>query len=210
EHSRAVLKQITFCQKELSAKPVHWVAIMSDRDSKADAEADVRDSGLAMPVLIDVGDALYGRLGVALHPVVGIADKDHKLVAYQPFSKINYQEVIRARVRHLLGEISDQELEQALHPGSTTEDGDTKTAHACFKLAERQFQQGNYGKALENVKKSIEKNPGVAMVHGLHGRILAAQGNPTEALKAFEQALKLDPADTGALEGRKKCQEQIK
>jgi predicted negative regulator of RcsB-dependent stress response len=33
----------------------------------------------------------------------------------------------------------------------------------------------------------------------LIGQILAAQGNRSEAIKSFEQALKLDSADTNAL-----------
>ncbi len=210
EHSRAALKQMALCQRELAAKPVHWVAIMSDRDSKTDAEADVKESGLAMPVLIDVGDALYGKLGVGLHPVVGITDKDHKLVAYQPFSKVNYQEVIRTRVRHLLGEITDQELDQALHPDSPTQGGDAEIARRCLKLAERQLQAGNYDKALGNVAKSIGKDPGIAAAYVLLGRIRAAQGNHAEALKAFEQALKLDPASTDAIEGHKASQEKVR
>ena len=42
-----------------------------------------------MPVLIDQGDALYGRFGVILHPVVGITGPDRRLVA-SAFAKVNY------------------------------------------------------------------------------------------------------------------------
>ena len=90
EHSNQALVEIAECEKELAGKPVHWCAIVSDRVPRAEVEAEVQATGITMPVLIDQGDALYGKFGVVLHPVVGITDPDRRLVAYQPFAKVNY------------------------------------------------------------------------------------------------------------------------
>jgi len=128
EHSRAVLQQVAVCARDLSTQSVHWVAVVSSRFSRTEIDAEVRETGIRMPVLIDDGDALYGRLGVALVPVTGITDRDHRLVAYQPFTKINYVEVVRARIRHLLKEISDAELAQVLNPPKATQGGDVEVA----------------------------------------------------------------------------------
>jgi hypothetical protein len=68
--------QVTECQKELAGKPVHWCAVVSDRVPQAEVEAEVQTTGFQMPVLIDRGDALYGKLGVILHPVIGITGQD--------------------------------------------------------------------------------------------------------------------------------------
>jgi len=210
DHSHTALVQIVECEKEMAGKAVHWSAVVSDRIPKDQVEQEVKATGLAMPVLIDRDDVLYGKLGVILHPVIGITDQDHKLLAYEPFKKVNYGAVIRARIRHALKEITDEELDKTLKPPPAILGGDVSVASRYFKLAEKQFQAGNFDKALESVKKSIEKDPSVAIAHTLLGRILATQGNPAEAVKAFEQALKLDPADVGAIEGRKKCLEQLK
>ena len=158
-----------------------------------------------MPVLVDVGDALYGRLGVALQPVVGITDKDHKLVAYQPFAKVNYIEVLRARVRYLLKEIDDKGLAQALHPPVATMSDNAAMARRRLTLAEKLFQAKNYEKALENVNISVEKDPTLPAAHALQGDILAAQGRCPDAVQSYEQALKADPANARALEGKKAC-----
>ncbi len=206
EHSRVTMKKIALVEKETAGKSVHWVGIVSDTIPKADVLALVKEAGIAMPVLVDIGDALYGRLGVALQPVVGIADGNRRLVAYQPFAKINYAEVIRARVRHLLKKIDDRELAQALHPPAATQGGNTAAAQRRLALAEKLLQSKNYDKALESVKASIEKDPTLAAAHALQGDILAAKGNCLEALQAFDQALRLDPADARALEGNKACQ----
>jgi hypothetical protein len=55
----------------------------------------VKEAGLSMPILIDVGDVLYGKLGVAQVPVTLLCDQQHKLVAYQSFTKVNYAAVVQ-------------------------------------------------------------------------------------------------------------------
>lgn len=209
EHSRSTMKKISRLEKEMAGKPVRWAGIVSDTIPKADVLALVKDSGITMPVLVDVGDALYGRLGVALQPVVGITDKDHKLVAYQPFAKVNYIEVLRAQVRHVLKEIDDKGLAQALHPPVATMGDDAAAARRRLMLAGKLFQAKNYGKALENVNISIDKAPAFAPAYALLGDILAAQGHCPDAVQAFEQALKLDPANKRSFEGRKSCEGKV-
>jgi tetratricopeptide (TPR) repeat protein len=204
EHTRTTLQQIARCEKEFTGKPVYWVAIVSDRIPKAEVEAEIKEAGLAMPVVIDVGDELYGKLGVALTPVAGFADQDHKLVAYQPYMKVNYENVIRAQVKHLLKEISDQELEQVLKPPEATQGGEAEVARRYLKLAERQLGMKNYEKAIENVKRSLERDTNAPAAHILLSRIYGAQENKPEALKALEQALKLDPTNAAALELKEK------
>ena len=116
DYSRMALKELAGVEKELAGKPVRWVAVVSDRAAEADVRSDAKEAGLTMPILIDVGDVLYGKLGVSQLPVTGICDQQHRLVAYQPFMKVNYAAVVRARVRNLLKEISDEELAAVLNP----------------------------------------------------------------------------------------------
>ena len=209
EHSNQVMVQITECEKVMAGKPVHWCAIVSDRIPKADVEAQVQATGFTMPVLIDQGDALYGKFGVILHPVIGITDRDRRLVAYQPFAKVNYEAFIRAQIRHALKEITDEELAEVLKPTAAVLGGEASVAHRFLRLAEKQFQSTNYTQALSNINTSLEKNP-TAGAYSLRGRILVAQGNRAEATAAFEAALKLDPQEASALEGIKDCKEAVK
>ena len=209
EHSNQALAQIAECQKEMAGEPVHWCAVVSDRIPKAEVEAEVQATGLLMPVLIDQGDALYGKFGVVLHPVVGITDQERRLVAYQPFAKVNYKAVIRAQIRHALKEMTDEELAEVLNPPAAALGGEASVAHRYFRLAEKQFASTNYTQALANLQKSLDQNP-TADAYSLRGRILQAQDNRPAALAAFEAALKLDPQDASALEGIKACKETSK
>jgi len=207
DYSRLALKELAAVEKEFAGKSVHWVGVVSDRAAKDDVQSMVKEAGLSMPVLIDVGDLLYGKLGVAQVPVTLLFDQQHKLVAYQSFTKVNYAAVIRARVRYLLKEISDQELAAVLNPPAALTDSDEAAASRRLKLADMLFKSKSYDKALENVAASIEENPSAA-AYALRGDILAAQGKCPEAIPSYNEALKLDPQNPRALQGMKTCQDK--
>lgn len=194
EHSNHALAAIFVSALAMTNQSVHWCAVVSDRIARTNVEAQVRASGWKWPVLIDRGDSLYGRLGVFLHPVVGVTDEHRTLVAYEHFTKVNFTAVVQAQVRHALKEISAEELALILHPPAATIDKDESVAHRQFRLAEKQFANTNYAQALVNVQKSLARKP-TAEAHALRGKILAAQGNTKDANAAFEAARKLDPEE---------------
>lgn len=203
EHSRQVLAELAGLTGELAGRSVHWTIIVSDRFSEDEIRSAMDGAGVGLPVLIDRGDALYGELGAALHPVLGIADEDHVLVAYQAFRKIHFTELLRARVRHQLGEISDEELAAVENPPKAELAVNGADRH--LRLARMLLQAGKADKALEAVEKSLELDPELAAAHVLAGTILAGQGDCAAAVEAFDKALALDPAEPAALEGKAAC-----
>ncbi|MBI5921636.1 MAG: tetratricopeptide repeat protein [Betaproteobacteria bacterium] len=205
ERSLGALRELAQCQSGFTGKSVHWVAIVSNSAPTESIAALLRDTGFNAPVLLDRDDALYGSLGLALHPVVVIVGSDQKLVAFEPFRSVDFCTVVAARIRHLLREISDEELNQALTPAKSIQGGSDQVAKRYRAFAEALFKDKNYDKALENVRKSLDKAPLLAPAHALLGEILAAQGNCAEAIPAFNQALTLDAANTPAKEGLERC-----
>jgi hypothetical protein len=84
-----------------------------------ETEAFFEEADIEIRILIDRNDDLYGSLGVALYPVIGITDKDHVLRHYLPFRKVNYPAIIEAAIREVLGQIDRAEFERVLsHPES--------------------------------------------------------------------------------------------
>ncbi len=205
ERSLGALRELAQCQAGFAGKSVHWVAVVSGTAPAETVNAMLRDSRFAAPVLVDSGDALYGSLGLALHPVVVIVGRDRKLAAFEPFRSIDYCSVISARIRHVLREINDEQLAVALDPPKSIQGGNGQVARRYRAYAETLFRDQKYDKALENVKKSLDKDPQLAPAHALLGQILAAQGNCAEALPAFRQALALDAGNASAKEGLERC-----
>lgn len=205
EHSRQVLDGLAGLVEEMAERPVYWAAIVSDRFSEDEIRAAVDGAGLDVPVLIDEGDALYGELGAALHPVLGVTDQEHVLVAYQHFRKIHFIELLRARVRHQLGEITDAELAAVENPPKTDIAGRDDGAERHLRMARMLIKAGKGDKAMESVEKSLEIDPDRAEAHALAGSILAGRGDCGAALEAFERALALDPDEPTAREGMAAC-----
>jgi tetratricopeptide (TPR) repeat protein len=209
-NSHSVLKQMARLQQEMADQPIHWVGIVSDHASTNDAAAEVAASGIRLPVLIDSADTLYGRLGVTLEPSIGIADPSRRLLAYQPYARINFFEVLRARIRRSLDQITDAELAAVLSPPTPPGPDSRDKANRRLALARRLYQNQHYSQARDQVQAILEQEPGLAEGHALLGWILAAEGKCVEALPRFEQALKLDPANTNALAGLQHCRAKEK
>lgn len=205
KNSQLALQKIAELEKELAGKSVTWVGLVSGGVVVADAQRDVAEAKLAAPVLRDEGDELYGALGAALTPVVGIGDEQHKLLAYLPFTKLQYQDVIRAWVRFGLGEIDKAQLELAVRPPALVANGEPEVAHRYLKLAQKQRERGDLAKALETTRKSLEHAADLPAANAMLGSVLAAQGKCKEAGPALEAALVGEPTNELALATKRAC-----
>jgi tetratricopeptide (TPR) repeat protein len=204
DHSLETLKAMAKCEKEFATRPVHWVAVVSSSWDAEEVRAVVRESGITMPVLVDRDDQLYGRLGVRLHPAIGVANERLELLAYEPFHKINYCDRIRGKIRYALHEIDLAEVYRTEHPAKALFPNEIKGAveHRHVRMGENYLHSKQYDRAVAEAKQILEKNPSYAPAHALLGDALAAQGNCGDAVKAWEVARKLDPNSGPGAEGK--------
>lgn len=204
DHSLDTLKGLVALQKDFAGKPVRMVGVVSDSWPADQVRATVAEAGFTAPVLVDVKDALYGALGVRLHPVVGLADRNRKLVAYEHFRQINYTEIIRGRIQVMLGEATEADMARVLEPEKATTGSPQADARRHFNLARKLWARKNAEKALEAVRRSLAIAP-TAPAWALQGEIIAAGGDCKAARPLFEQALKIDPTEPVAILGLKGC-----
>jgi tetratricopeptide (TPR) repeat protein len=207
DHSIATLEALAACEKEFEGKPVRWVAIVSDSWPRSQVLAAAARTGIRMPVLVDEGDHLYGRLGVRLHPVIGIADGGFRLLDYLPFRKINYCDMLRVRIRRALGEVDQAAVDRVDNPAKALMPSEIPGAvgRRHLKLAEVLLKNGHYQGAEEHARIAAEQLPESAPAHALLGRALAAQGKCAEAARALDRALALEPKNAAAAEARRAC-----
>lgn len=199
ERSLDALKQMAACQRELAGKPIHWVAVVSASEPAADVQAMVTESGIRMPVLLDEGDALYDRLGVRLHPMVGIADAKLRVVTMEPYRQIEYCEIIKSHLKVLLGEMTQAQLDHALNPDASALPGADlqKKAMRDVNMARKLLEIEQYEEAVKFAQKGLM----VAPVHEAYTVLAQAYvklRKCAEAERAIAQALKLDPGDSAA------------
>ena len=72
---------------------------------------------------------------------------------------------------------------------------------AYSNVAVAQKRRGNLDQAIASLNRALELKPDFATALTTRGGIFAEQNRWTEARRDFEQALKLDPRDDGALYG---------
>jgi hypothetical protein len=206
DRSDETLRMLATCQPKLAGKPVRFVGIVP-ADSAAAAPAAVAASGAKLKVLVDEGDAVYAALGVRLHPGIAIADRTRKVVAFEPFHNVDYCEIVEARIRRALGEISDADVEAVLAPKKSAMPGGDDhggVSHRHVSFGRKLLAAKSFGAAHVEIRKAIQVAPS-AEAWRLEGEIFAAEGKCPDAVKAFDAALALDPKDAGAAAGRKSC-----
>jgi tetratricopeptide (TPR) repeat protein len=204
DHSEDTLRQLAALEREFAANPVRWVAVVSDSWPADEVRRFVAATGVKMPVLVDVGDALYGRLGVRLHPSIGIVDAKGRLVAYEPFRQINYAERVAGRIRMALGELTEAGFAAIDAPPRAVTRTEEGVARRHVSYARSLLRLEQHEKALAECDRSLAVLP-TAAAHALRGRILAALARCPDALRAFDAAQRLDPTNAEADEGRKAC-----
>ncbi len=207
DRSLAALKALAGCENEFADRPVRFVAVVSGSHPPEEVRAAAAETGIRMAVLVDEGDRVYGKLGVRLHPVVGIVDAEGTLLAYVPFHQINFCDMIRVRVRFALKEVDAAAVARVDDPPRALLPNEIPGAVAGrhVALGERFLQARQWAKAADQARIALELAPSLARAHALLGAALAGRGRCGEATASFDEALRLDPGNAAAAAGKAAC-----
>lgn len=205
DNSEDALRELSFLERELAARPVRFVAVVPGADDLEKARALLARSGARMPLLVDTGEALHAELGVRMHPVVGVVDARKRLAAYEHYLKVGFRQVVRGRIAVALGEMTPAQMERVLSPQEARMGDDTSRARRQVALGGKELARGRAAQAEVSARKALAHAAGWVPAHVLLGKALAAQQRCPEARAAFEEALRLAPADADAKEGLRAC-----
>ena len=197
------------CRTALGEAPVRWLALVSDRYTRADLQQTLARPGRMLNVAFDGGDEVYAELKVAVRPTAAVIDRSGRLVDWQPYTTVGFGDKLCARVRHAAGLLDDAGLDAVLNPRRADRpDPDMARAQRYLKLAERLFATGKLDLSEDAVRKALAAHEPVAAAHTLLGTILKARGDCPAALVAFERALALAPNEPAAIAGRAACRKE--
>ena len=115
-YSVEALRRFGGCVDDVSARPVRYAAVVSSSWSAEEVRATVAEAGLTMPVVVDQGDALYGRFGVQVFPAVVVLDGARRLVAHEPYRSVQFCDRVRGKIQYALGEIDLDEVRRTEDP----------------------------------------------------------------------------------------------
>ncbi len=189
-HCLETLRDLAAREGKLGA--ARWVIVVPGDTSAADARALAAATGVKLLMVVDVGDALYGKLEVKLQPTVVVVGRDAQVASYEPFREIAYLDRVVARVRFAAGEIGAEDLARAEDPGRSETHSDQGMALSAAKFGQKLLEMGQLELAKTQAQKSLEKTP-TSAGYLLQAKVLTKQGKCDEASKSFDMALRLEP-----------------
>ncbi len=169
-----------------------WIVLLPGDTSATDARELASATGTRIPMALDVGDAIYGKLEVKLQPTIIVVDRQGKIVGYEPFREINYGDRVTARIRFTLGQIGQKELAEAEDPSRSETHSDQGMARSRVQFGQKLMDMGQLDMALAEAEKSLTVAP-TSAGYLLQAKVLTRQGKCPEAARAFEAALQLEP-----------------
>lgn len=190
-HCEEALRELA--TREGKHEGVRWLAILPHDTGVAEARALASATAVRMPFVLDPGDRLYARLGIALHPTIVFLDRRGRVTASVPYRAVHFGERVTAQVRFTLGEISEAELARAADPGKTEDRSEDGAARRYEQFGARLLEQGQLELALAQVNKALGIAPR-GSAYCLQGKILSRLGRRGEATRAFEVAVRLEPS----------------
>jgi hypothetical protein len=164
DRSIEVLREIAACEKTLASKSVRLVGVVSSSAPIDEVEKIVREVGLVSPVLLDLGDQLYSKLEIRQQPIAVLVGKDHQVVAFQPYTRLRYCDLLMAHIQLQLKEISPAEHAAVLVPPKAVMPNDDvrSVANRHVNLGERYLLKGNCILALVQFDEALALEPGNA------------------------------------------------
>jgi tetratricopeptide (TPR) repeat protein len=194
DKSSKMLTDLSRVSQECRDKDVTFLAINGDRASERQIREMALSKKFTCSFASDPDLTAYSSLGILVLPTTLIIGPDAKLAFIQDLYSRNFYTQTRAYVRFLLGEITQDQLNAELDPGTSV-----KVSPARIK-AERYV---NLGRVLLDIKekekargaleKAVEADPTFSEPHLLLAGLCLEDKEVRKAGTELEQALKLNP-----------------
>jgi tetratricopeptide (TPR) repeat protein len=195
DKSSKMLTDLARLSQEFQDKYVIFLAINGDKASDKQLQEMALTKESTCLFVSDPDLTTYSTLGILVLPTTLIVGPDGKLAFIQDLYSRNFYTQTRAYVRFLLGEITQDQLNAELDPGTSV-----KVSKARIK-AERYVNLGHVllaikekEKAREALKKAVEADPTFPEPHMLLAGLCLEDKELRGAGAELEQALILCPS----------------
>jgi peroxiredoxin len=182
-------------------KGVEIVSIVPEIDDIKAVKKILRDKDIDFPVLIDRGRDFFSDYGVRVYPSTVIIDKEGKLAKYLPGHALTYKMTLDGNLRHILGEIDETQLQEAIHPRKKEKPQTEFVGERMYNLALFFTESGLIDQAIEAAKAAVKADPGIAKSHELLGFLYLEEEAADSAQVEFNRALEIEPTSHDARTG---------
>jgi peroxiredoxin/predicted negative regulator of RcsB-dependent stress response len=199
--SQEAMKDVQSLFENYGSRGVQVIGITADAGEKESILKIAGKYNLDFPILVDSERDVYGEYGIRVYPSTVIIDKEGNVVYGIPGHSLSYKVQMDGRIRFLLGDISDEELQTVMHPKRAVRDDALLKAERRYNLALTFTRSRLNDQALMTVKQSIMAKPDFVKSHILLGFLLLDEEEADEAYDAFRKALDITPDSKDAMTG---------
>ncbi|MBI4585379.1 MAG: redoxin domain-containing protein [Planctomycetes bacterium] len=187
------LRDLKAVAQEISAGKLQVVAVDASNSPAEKVQAALASENLTFPILLDPQRTLYGKVGVIVAPTTLLLDAQGVLKFILASHPIQYRQVIRARLRFLLGEINEQQMSQEIEPTVFKIDQNLAAAWRMFNLGSKLQAEGKPDQAVAIYEKAISQAPSFSEARCALGFLKLAAGDLDAAAQHFRTALANNP-----------------
>jgi peroxiredoxin/predicted negative regulator of RcsB-dependent stress response len=199
--SRETIKDIQSLFERYRSRGVQVFGITADDGEKESILKMAGKHNFDFPILVDSERNVFGDYGIRVYPSTVIIDKEGNVAYGIPGHSLAYKVQMDGRLRFLLGDINDEELQAVMHPKRVVRDDALLKAERRYNLALTFTRSRLNQQALMTVKQSIMAKPDFVKSHILLGFLLLDEEEADEAYNAFRKALNITPDSKDAMTG---------
>jgi tetratricopeptide (TPR) repeat protein len=191
--SLEALRDLRSLRETLGAERIGIVAVDSGRSTDQEVRAALAGEDAPFPVVLDPQRALYGQLGVIVSPTTYLADDEGRLRFKVASHPREYVQIVTARLRFLLGEIDETQMDREIEPTALKIDENLAAAWRMYNLGRKLQREGKPDEAMTVFEQAISQYPSLAEARCTLGFMKLASGELDVAAQHFRTALTYQP-----------------
>lgn len=144
---------------DLGDDDVKLIHVTADAIKKSYFEKFRADRKITTPLAFDADRAFYAKLGLIVYPTTIVIDREGKLAHVISLHGGEYQHTLDAYIRHTLGRIDDDQLQEELSRHAAADGTPKSMASAHRALARSLRERGQLDAARDELHKAREQDP---------------------------------------------------
>ncbi|MHC4413784.1 MAG: multiheme c-type cytochrome [Planctomycetota bacterium] len=193
ELSLEALRDLGMVAAELGTERIRIVGVDSARSSAQEVQAALGGGDVSFPILLDPQRELYGRFAVIVSPTTFLVDAEGVLRFKVASHARHYSRIITARLRFLLGDIDEEQMNQEIEPTVLKIDHDLAAALRMYNLGRKLQGEGKPQEAVAMYEKAVSQYPSLPEARCALGFMRLTSGDLDAAAQHFQTALTYQP-----------------
>lgn len=170
------------------------LAVDAKLSTVQDVHKALSSQTISFPVVLDPQRILYEKVGLIVCPTTLLFDAKGTLRFVVASHAGQFRQVVKARLRFLLGEIDEQTMNERTQPAIHRIEPDLAAAWRMYNLGIQLQTEGKTDEAASIFEKIIAEHPSLAEAHCMLGFLKFKAGDLKSAAERFQVALKHNPS----------------